>query len=128
MYVRDSHYRVAGLLIIATCLAVLTACATLHGKTPEARADELFAQYTIAEERAAAIMQDARVPDDIKKGIQDANREASPVVEEMDAASVILKRARIENAEDIPGAIRELDALITRAAPLIFNLQRRTQL
>jgi hypothetical protein len=123
MTTRHAHFRLFAIVILT--VAALSACVTMQGKTPEARADALYAKFTIAEARGAALIKDASVPDHIKQAIQDADREASPVIEEMDAASVGLSRLRIEKPEDVPGAINALNEIITRATPLVSTYQRR---
>lgn len=122
---RGNPYRAFGALFVAVTLVALSACVT--GQTPEARADEQFVKFTIAEKRAADIMQDPRVSDDVKIRIQELDREATPIVEKMDAATEALKRIRVEKPEDVPAAIHALNELINQAAPLIAAYIRRTK-
>jgi hypothetical protein len=112
----------------ALILALVTACTThpvREAQTPELKAQALYADYVLAEESAARIMQNPQVPDTIKVELQKAHKEATPVVEELERQRIALSKLRMEGSADLPGAILTLNELITQAAPLVTALTEK---
>jgi hypothetical protein len=105
------------LVVAATALA---ACGSLNplskAQTLEQKAYALYGQFTIVEEQAASLVQEASVPASAKKAIAQADAVAKPVADKLLAATLAVDRARDDLAA---GRTTEEKLLIATA-----NLQR----
>lgn len=121
------HYQTA---FLALALSLLAACAVnpvREAQGPILKAQAIYAEYVIAEEAAAELMQSPQVPDNIKAGIQKVHKAATPAVEAMEAQRVNITKLRITSPEDVPAAVIALNELILAAQPLVENFTRSTK-
>lgn len=116
---------------VAALLAVMmVACATdpvRVADNPELKAQAAFAEYTIAEERAAALIQSPEVSDSVKATIQQAHARLNPIAEQIESQRKNIAKLRIQKPEDVPGAIEALNALLLEFQPKLTDFNSATQ-
>lgn len=115
------------ILALVCCAFVLGACGNdpvLQAKNVELKAQALYAEYTIAEEAAVAIMKDATVPDSVKTGIKQAHTQINPLIEALEAQRATVALLKVDKPEDVAGALLALNDLITKLQPLVSGFSR----
>jgi hypothetical protein len=118
---------IRGVLVAALYVLAFSACANdpvLRAQNVELKAQALFAEYTIAEEAAVAIIKDAGVPDNIKAGIKQAHAQLTPLVEALEAQRATVTLLKIDKPEDVPGALLALNDLIIKLQPLVNSFSK----
>lgn len=117
-------------LLALIAVGIVSACAhdpVSVARGPELKAQALFAEFTIAEQRAAALMQSAEVPDAVKAEIQAFEKKAAPIAEKMEAKRTTIADLEVSAPAEIPQALQALNELIAEAAPLIHQLDHKTK-
>ncbi len=111
-------------------LVLLAGCAESPVKvagTPELKAQALYAEYVLSEEAAARLIQDARVPDNVKLAIQSGHRSVNPIVEEIERQRLAIEKLKVEKPEDVAAAILALNDLLLAAGPIVKSFNPGSQ-
>ncbi len=73
----------------------------------------------LAEEAATRLMHSPDVPITVKASIQSAHGVVTPIAEQLDDQRLSVAKLRITDPQSVPGAILELNDLITQVTPLL---------
>lgn len=132
------------LLVVTAAIAIFAACVpnpVKEAETFEQKAFALYGTYVIFQGKAAELVQNSAVPEQIKQGLRDADKVAYPVAEELvDAATtvgdirdIIDTCAALQapeaspactptNEQRLTNAIANLSTIYFRAQPTILKL------
>lgn len=121
---------ITSVLVALACLA-LSACAINPHKTAqtvEQHGDAVYGELTILKEQGARVLQDASVPDLVKRPIAQAIVDAKPVTDSLQDSLILYARVKAEVAaggntqEQLALVDRELAGWLAQAQPIINKL------
>ena len=116
-------------LTLLTCVALLSACATIKGPTEaaesaEQRAFALYGTVVVFEEQGAALINDSRVDLSVRRAIQQADRVAKPIADSTLEVALELKQVREELGDEnrLASLTANLESWIARLEPAVASL------
>lgn len=126
----------AGITLVVLLVLFIAGCSSnpvAVAETPAQTAYAISASYNVVLEAAASIVEDTAAPIDLRRGVQAAERQSTPVIEALEEAFADYQVARAEfaagetTAERLDVATRNLEAWLTQAERALVDLSRATR-
>lgn len=117
------------LLLLTVALAGCPSNPIRTAETLEQKGDALYGQYVILKEQGAALLQDASVPDSVKRPVAVAMTESKPIANELQDALIQYSKIKAQLAagqtteDQLLIASQKLNEWITEIGPLIRKLK-----
>jgi len=125
-----SSFMLALLLALAApAVLTLSGCGSTpvqQAETPEQKAYALYGTYVIFQEKAAELVQDPAIPENVKQALRDSDRIAYPVAESLVEAVIEVEairqqvKAGMNSEERLTLAILNLSTIYFSAAPKLL--------
>ena len=123
--------------MFATMLVLLTACANQpdlpdmatpirEAQTTELKIQALFGDFTAAEARYVAILNNPSIPAEFKRSVKKVYDDIVKPVEFLNDQRKTIAELRIRKSDDLPAAIAAADRLLRELQPKVLSFGEKT--
>lgn len=126
---KSNQFTAAMMVVVAFALSACGSLSPLsHAQTVEQKAYAVYGEFVVIEEQAAAVVQSAEVPVNVRKAVADADTVAKPIADALLNAAATVKKVQAEIAvgqsteEKLVIATANLQKWVDELGPALQNL------